>query len=227
VGSVVTVRVPGGWRPALGFLAALLLAAPAPGIAQAASREGRTYLDIEYTVLRKGPLALRPYARAESRFRSTGLVYEQWNAGLRLRVLPWLSVAAYYTPREQLYPGKPKAFKNVAGVDVVLQPSLGRFRLLNRETDEWHATDGFHRYRNLLEIAYPLPGARLSPYFYDELRIDSDQGRVNMNDVGVGVQFNATATRTLRLAYDIEANRRLLPTLQYAHFVGLAVAAHL
>lgn len=223
----MTVRVPGGWRPALGFLAALLLATPAPGIAQAASREERTYLDVEYTVLRRGALALRPFARAESRFRSTGLVYEQWNAGLRLRVLPWLSVAAYYTPREQLYPGKPTAFKHVVGADLVLQPSLGRFRLLNRETEEWFATDGFHRYRNLVEVAYPLPGARLSPYVYDEFRFDSDQRRVNMNDVGVGVQFNATPVLTLRLAYDIEANRRLLPTWQYTHFVGLAVAAHL
>lgn len=223
----MTASATGARRPPLALALLLLLAAPAPGLAQAASREGRTYLDIEFTVLRKGPLALRPYARAESRFRSTGLAYEQWNAGLRLRILPWLSVAAYYTPREQLYPGKPNAFKNVAGADVVLQPSLGRFRLLNRETDEWFATDGFHRYRNLVEIAYPLPGARLSPYVYDEIRIDSDQGRLNMNDVGLGVQFNATATLSLRLAYDIEANRRLLPAWQYTHFVGLAVAAHL
>lgn len=213
-------------RPPLALAVLFVLVAPAPGLAQAASREGRTYLDIEYTVLRKGQFRLRPFARAESRFRSSGLVYEQWNAGLRLRILPWLSVAAYYTPREQLYPGKPIAFKNVVGADVVLQPSLGLFRLLNRETEEWFATDRFHRYRNLSEIAYALPGAPLSSYVYDEFRVDSDQGQLNMNDVGVGVQFNASAALTVRVAYDIEANRRLLPAWQYNHFIGLAVAAH-
>ena len=71
----------------------LVLAAATPGVAQAPSRERRTSLDIEYLVLSKGQLTLRPFARAERRFRSTGLAYEQWNAGLRLRTSPWLSGA--------------------------------------------------------------------------------------------------------------------------------------
>ena len=129
----------------------VLHAAAMPGPAQSPSREVRTYLDVEYLVARKGPLALRPFARVESRFRSTGLVYEQWNAGLRLRIRPWLSAATYYTPRELLYPGKASAFKDVAGADVVLQPSIGSFRWLSRATEEWHATEGMGPFSTRLQ----------------------------------------------------------------------------
>lgn len=204
-----------------------LLHVAIPGVAQAPGREARAYLDVDYLVATNGTLALRPFGRVESRFRSTGLAYEQWNAGLRLRIKSWLSAATYYTPRELLYPGKPNAFKHVAGADVILQPSIGLFRLLSRQTEEWHATDGFHRYRNLSEISYAPSGAWLTPFAYDEFRVDWDQGRVNMNDIGLGVQLRAIAILTLRLAYDVEANRRLLPGWQYTHYVGLAVAAHL
>lgn len=214
-------------RPPRTLVAVVLLAVAARGAAQAPSHELRTYLDVEYLVAKRGSLALRPFARAESRFRGTGLAYEQWNVGLRLRVRPWLSVATYDTPRELLYPGKPNAFKHVAGADVVLQTSIGRIRLLNRETEEWHATDGFHRYRNFSEIAYNPSRTRLEPFVYEEFRADGDQGRINMNDVGIGVQLNATSTLGLRFSFDVEANRRLLPGWQYTHYVGLAVAAHL
>ena len=208
-------------------LLALVLLAAARGAAQAPSHEVRTYLDVEYLVAKRGSLALRPFARAESRFRRTGLAYEQWNVGLRLRVRPWLSVATYYTPRELLYPGKPNAFKQVAGADVVLQCSIRQVRLLNRETEEWHATDGFHRYRNFSEIAYVPSRTRLAPFVYDEFRADGDQGRINMNDVGIGIQLNATPTLGLRFSFDVEANRRQLPGWQYTHYAGLALAAHL
>ena len=214
-------------RSARALLAFVLLATATRGAAQAPSHEIRTYLDVECLVARKGDVALRPFARAESRFRGTGLVYEQWNAGLRLRVKPWLSVATYYTPRELLYPGKPNAFKQVAGADVVLQSSVGQVRLLNRETEEWHATDGFHRYRNFSEIGYGSSRTRLAPFVYEEFRADGDQGRINMNDVGLGVQLNATSTLGLRFSFDVEANRRQLPRWQYTHYAGLAVAAHL
>jgi len=214
-------------RSARARLAFVLLATAARGTAQAPNHELRTYLDVEYLVAKSGLLALRPFARAESRFRGSGLVYEQWNVGLRLRVRPWLSVATYYTPRELLYPGKPNAFKQVAGADVVLQSAIRQVRLLNRETEEWHSTDGFHRYRNFSEIAYGSSRTRLAPFVYDEFRADGDQGRINMNDVGIGIQLNATPTLGLRFSFDVEANRRLLPRWQYTQYVGLAVAAHL
>lgn len=196
---------------------------------EAATAEGRFYIDLEYTVLKidSGALhfKLKPFVRLETRFRDSGMVYEQWNTGLRFGILPWLSAAAYYTPRLTMYPGKPGKFKNVAGADVIFHPQIGPFKLFDRVANEWHATDGFYRFRNLSEFIFNVADWA-AVYFYEEFRIDADQRKVNMNNVGAGLQFDPVPALTLRLFYDFEINRRGLPDWQFVHFVGILMYAH-
>lgn len=212
-------------------LIALLILAGVNSEARAATGEARVYMDVEYAVVKKDSeslrLVLKPFLRIENRFRDSGLVYEQWNAGFKLRILSWLSVAAYYTPRELLYPGKPDKFKNTVGADIVFHPSFGSFRFLNREANEWHATDMYYRYRNLSEVMYTTTKTWLSLYAYDEFRFDTDKRRVNMKNIGGGFEFDPKAPLTLRVFYDLEGNRRELAEWEYVHFIGASYAVHL
>ena len=214
-----------------GALIAWLLVLMTSSPARSAEREFRSYMDFEYTALQKdGPvwhLALKQFLRVENRFRTGELVYQQWNMGLKIRLLSWISVQEYYTPREQMYAGKTRVNKDVVGSDLLFNPSYGPLRLLNRQANEWHLTDRFYRYRNLTELACKMPAKWLLLDVSEEFRFDSDQRRINQNDVGGGLQIDLSKSLTLRVFYDLEASRRLLPTWQYVHFLGLSVGAHL
>jgi hypothetical protein len=221
---VVAGKVP----PVLLVCLSLALVLTARGPARADEEEARLYLDIENTVMKSDSgLVLKPFIREENRFRGSGLVYQQWNAGLRIGILPWLSSQVYYTPRDLMYPGTPNQQKQVVGGDIIFLHRIGAFRLLDRVANEWHITDQFYRYRNLLQIAYPVKIKWLTPYIFDEFRGDSDQGRINMNEFGGGFRFEPSPSLTLQLFYDVEGNRRSLPDWQYVRYVGLTVAAHL
>ena len=199
--------------------------------ARADATEGRIYLDVSYAAYARHDgalhLSLKPFMRMESRFRDSGLVYAQWNTGLRLGVLPWLSAAAYYSPRQQMYAGKPNTFKHLAGLDLIFHHSIDGFRLLNRETSEWHATDAFYRYRNFSEVMYTTPAKWLSLFANEEFRVDADEERVNMNNVAGGLQFDPLSSLTFRVFYDFESCRRKAPQWQNVNFVGISTAVHL
>jgi hypothetical protein len=193
--------------------------------------EVRTYLDVEYGVWKKDTdtmhYVLLPFVREESRFRSEGLVYQKFFAGFRFKILSWLEFQNYYARKELMYPGSPHVGKNMASWDAIFHPTVGPFHLLNREANEWNITDKFYRYRNLSEVMYTTPVAWFSVFAFDEFRVDSDQGRVNKNDAGAGVQFDPTKSLSLRIFYDFEANRRNLPGWRYVNFAGLSCAVHL
>ena len=198
---------------------------------RASEKEFRSYIDIEYTTFRSDgniwQLALKPYLRVEDRFRAGNLVYQQWNIGLKLRLLSWMSVQEYYTPREQMYSGKPRVNKDVAGSDILLGWSFGPLRMSNRQANEWHLTDRFYRYRNLTDVTYKTPVKWVSLDVFDEIRFDSDQLRTNQNDLGGGLQIDLAKSLTLRVFYDLEASRRQLPNWQYVEYLGLLVGTHL
>jgi hypothetical protein len=201
------------------------------GTAHADEKETRFYSDIEDLVEQKmmDPfhITFKSFLREESRFRDNRLVYQQWNAGFRVGILSWLSAQVYYTLRDQMYPNSPHQHKDVAGGDILFLPKLGSMRLINRESNEWHITDQFYRYRNLTQIMYITHITWLSPYVYDEFRADRDQKRLNMNDLGVGLQIAPSTLMTMQIFYDWEGNRRKLPSWQYVRYVGLSFAAHL
>ena len=199
------------------------------GAVQAEVGESRGYLDVQYSVLKLDSesfhLDLKPFIRVENRFRNSGLVYQQWNTGVRFRVFSWASVAAYYTPRELF--GTSNTFKNTVGADLVFHPTLGQFRLTDRLANEWHITDKYYRFRNLSEVLYQTPVSWLSLFAYDEFRADGDQGRINMNNLGGGLQIDPKTTLTVRLFFDNEGNRRKLDKWQHLLFAGLSCAVHL
>ena len=197
----------------------------------AAEKEFRNYLSIDYTTVRGDAgslrLALSPYLTVENRFRDGNLVYQQWNLGSRLNLLSWLGFQAYYTPRELMYPGKSRANKDVAGFDVLLNPSYGPFRLLDRMANEWHMTDRFYRYRNFTDIIYKSPVRWIALDAFEEFRADSDQQRINQNDLGAGLQLLLNKSLSLRAFYDLEASRRQLPEWHYVSYIGVSIGAHL
>jgi len=215
---------------AAGLVACLLTGAAAAADA-GTTGETRTYLDVEYTAAKKNAgrlrLAFKPFLRIENRFRNSGPVYEQWNAGFRLRVLSWLSMAAYYTPRVLMYPGKPNAFKKANGADIVFNRGLGPFILLDRVANEWYATDRFFRLRNLSRVTYKTAIPGIAVYVGDEFRLDPDEERINMNNMGGGLGFAPSPSLSLDLNYEIEANRRGLSGWQRVHFLGVTCASHL
>jgi len=61
---------------------------------------------------------------------------------------------------------------------------------------------------------------------FDEYRIDSHQGRADVNDIGGGPQVNVLAAPNLHLFYDDEASRHGLPGWQYTRYLRLPPAAH-
>lgn len=196
-------------------------------MAQAGTVEARGYMSINCVAVSKtaadAGINLNAFLKLENRFRDTGLVYTQWNAGLNVDILEWLNVSVYYTPREQSYPGKPNVFKNVYGVDLNLSYSLGAIKLYNREANEWQATDNFYRYRNLTGIALKTDGYWPAPYVSEEFRADSDQQRINMNNFEVGLNIKGMGATNFKVLYDIETNRRLLREWQYTQYTGFAM----
>ncbi len=209
------------------FVAVLGALAPAP--AQAQPAEARTYFDLGWRVLheRSGALdaGLSPFLE-ELRFQAQGLAYRKLSAGTRLRVLSWLSVQAYYARTTSTPAGKPASSADLLVGNVILSWKLGPLTLKNREGNEWHVTQAFYRYRNLVEgsLATPLPW--LSVFLHEEIRIDADQGRVNMNNVGGGVKLGPWHPIVLRVFLEAESNRRSKPTWQTTPYVGLSLAAH-
>lgn len=222
-------------RPALRWpiaaLALLLWLSASPAYA---TGEGRFYFDLDYLAIHgHGPtfhMSLRPMFRSEQRFRESGLVLLKTSAGLRFGALPWLSLQTYYAHKDLFYQDHRQA--HMAVVDVILHGHLGPLRLMDRNGNEWHVTDGFYRYRNYFETLWEIgrwrPGGwNVGLWTSEEFRIDADVGRVNLNDIRVGLQFAPHQGYRLRLFYDLEAKRRGTPDWALTHFVGLVFAVRL
>ena len=213
------------------FLLAVLTAMIA-GIASNAAAdtvETRSYVDLQYTAVSKDAfvISVEPFYKMENRFRDTGLVYTQWNAGIRSNILSWLSAAVYYTPRELAYPNKTNSFKNAAGADLIFKAAAGPVGFMNREANEYQITDNFYRYRNLTEVKLATFEKWPSIYISDEFRADSDQQRINMNNAEAGFEIPGPAGLVFRLLYDVETNRRLLSDWQYTQYAGISCGVKL
>jgi len=68
-------------------------------------------------------------------------------------------------------------------------------------------------------IAYPW----LALWAAEEIRIDSDQERLNQNDVGAGIRVVAGGAATLRLFFDLESTHRNLRSWKNTGYIGLAI----
>jgi hypothetical protein len=192
-----------------------------------ARAETRTYLDLDVAIAPSVPNApppqLRLFGREENRFRNQGLVLNKAFAGARLSAFPWLQLAPYYAKKDMFY-GK-HVSKHMAVMDLLLTAKLGRLRGKYRLGNEWHVTDSFYRLRNYAELAYVMPLPWLSAWTAEEFRIDSDQQRVNVNDVRLGLGVRAKKRLQIRPFVDVESSRRGKPSWEHLTFVGIAFAA--
>jgi hypothetical protein len=212
-------------------LVSVVLLIMTEGTAHSDDKEIRLYSEIEETASQKNgdnlSFTLKPFLREESRFREGRFVYQQWNAGLRFQNKPWFSSQIYYTPRDQMYEGTPYKHKDVMGGDILFFLKIRSLRILNREANEWHMTDNFYRYRNFTNIIYITKIKWLAPYVYDEFRVDNDQKRMNVNDLGVGIQITPSSLLTMQIFYDHESNHRNISDWEYVRYFGLSFIAHL
>jgi hypothetical protein len=200
----------------------LLLAVTTPARAQ----EGRLYLRGDYTAYRLNrhpvDLSLGPFLKLEERFRGRGLVYDKLSAGMKVQILSWLTTQLYYAHQDLLDASHVQKYMVVG--DIIAARRFGDFRLLDRNGNEWHATDGYYRYRNYLEVLGRAPISWLTLWAAEELRIDSDQARINQNDVRTGIQAVPGGAVAMRLFYDLESLRRNLPTWGNTWYIGLALS---
>ncbi|RME26481.1 MAG: hypothetical protein D6798_06605 [Deltaproteobacteria bacterium] len=184
-------------RATIPWVAGAVLAVPAR--AEPPVAEFRLFLD---ATARDVPV-VQPFARSESRLRTEGLVYEKLSAGLRSKVAEWLKVEAYLSDAEKLPEGSRDGL--VVG-NLGFGWDFGAFAVGLRSGHEWH-TQGFYRYRQLHELRW-RPTDRASLWLNDEVRVDSDEGRMTMNNARIGVDLSTRAKSRLRVVIDLESSRR-------------------
>jgi len=189
--------------------------------------EMRLYFDAEHAVIeaREGhPLTLAPFVRTEERFGDQGLDLLKVFGGIRITALYWLAFQCYYAHKDFFNPGHRQA--NMAVGDIIFTYEKGPFRLKNRNGNEWHITDGFYRYRGYVEARYTTPAKWLRLWAAEEIRFDSDQARINENDVRAGLEFGNERV-VARLFYFWEANRRERTHWNDTNIVGVSIALKL
>lgn len=202
------------------------LAALQPTPALASAGEVRAKVDVDYAIPGPGDKALpvRPMLRTEQRFRGQGLVLLKAFVGARAQVLPWLKLQAYYAHKDQL--GEEHVQVHMLTLDVILVAHAGPLTLQDRSGNEWHSRPGFYRYRNALLLRLDPGWPWLRPFVSEEVRFDSDQRRMNVNDVLIGADLVASKEATLQLYYDLESKRRSSDTWTATHVAGLMVLFH-
>ena len=210
---------------ALLTLVAVLISAPA---AWAVTQDFRTYIAgfVKITDF-NAHLPLSFFGKNENRFRSQGLVYDKEFVGLQQQVLPWFVVRTYWVHKDLWY--TKHADKQMYVVELIFKHRWGWFGGMYRNGNEWHITDKFYRNREKFEFRGFIPKPAQWLYFWvaEEFRIDSDQGRINMNDVWMGLGFKPRKGLDLRAFWGVELKRRHKPSWKRTDMIGVSLAFHL
>ena len=202
-----------------------------PKAAQATG-EFRLKLDADYALLSSSAhrhLNLRPMFRLEQRFRTKGLVLEKVFAGLRSDLLPWLAAQTYYAHKDSMY--AEHEVWHMLVFDLIFHVKIGPAKISDRNGNEIHARPGFgyyfYRYRNNLDLHLDPGLSWLRLWVADEVRFDSDQRRLNMNDAKVGIELLVDRRLHLRAYYDLESKRRSKPHWVNTHVFQLMLVVRL
>jgi hypothetical protein len=184
------------------------------------AQEVRTYLQVDVGVyhLDEAPISLKlaPFVKVEDRFRDQGLVLNKTFVGMKLRILSWLSTQFYYAHKDLLYSAHQQKHMTVG--DLILTYDDKQIRLSDRIGNEWHVTDRFYRLRNYTELLYKTPLKWLGLWAAEEFRFDSDQERINMNDVRAGFQFSPLDKwLPLKIGSNFMVSNRLFDILNTDH----------
>ncbi|HON79200.1 MAG TPA: hypothetical protein PK544_11965 [Spirochaetota bacterium] len=147
------------------------------------------------------------YVKVEERFRSGDRVYSKQVYGLPVRIVNGLSVMVFYANKYLMENEKQK--KSIYGFDVNMKAVTKMFLLKDRIRTEYHETDSFNRFRNAVEAGIKIPYVTMLSLFTGyEFRYDSDQERINVNDILWGIRIKPSQYISFRLYYDDEFNRR-------------------
>jgi len=217
-------------RGSMGMVATVMVAILlAFSLVSSGQAEVRSYLQLDTRLLPasklKQALKLDVFVKEESRYRREGLVLNKLSLGFRPTFNPWLKAQVYYAHKDMDYTRR--LTKHMLVGDVILSARSGTFSLKDRSGNEWHITDRFYRYRNYLELALKTPIHRFTVWTAEEWRFDSDQSRVNMNDVRLGLSMHLPGNLNSKIFYDFESNRRHCEHWQDNSFMGLALTASL
>ena len=206
-------------RSATLFSLALALMA-GPGSVRADVGQARVYIDVDGDVLRGAPgdLTLRPMGRTEQRFGEDGLALLKTSVGLRTDVTSWLRLQAYYAHVDRWTETHHQAHLLV--FDFVLHHRWRPVAVSWRIGNEWHDA-GFYRLRNNLDLHLDPGVSWLRLFVSGELRTDSDQARLNMVNVRVGVDLRVDESVSFRLLYNLEINHRSKADWPRVHIAGL------
>lgn len=109
--------------------------------------------------------------------------------------------------------------------NIILSTRFEPFAIKNRSGNEWHITDRFYRYRNYSEFDWRTSAKILTLWTAEEWRFDSDQSRVNMNDIRLGVALSLRKRLNSRIFFDLESNRRNSNVWHDKPFLGMEVKA--
>lgn len=213
-----------GWPTVTTVLAVLLLLT-----ISSVQAEVRTYLQVSTALLpkqdHKRDFKLNIFLREESRYRESGLVLNKLFIGVRPTFRPWLLSQFYYANKDMDYTQHQN--KHMLVGDIILSSWLGLFTLKDRSGNEWHITDRFYRYRNYFEVAWRTPIRQLTVWTAEEWRYDSDQSRVNVNDIRLGIGLHLRKELNTRIFIDLESNRRSVSNWQQKPFLGLEISSAL
>ena len=175
-----------------------------------ATDEFRLKLDVDDKIFKSkdSPFDLRPMLRTEQRFRQQGMVLLKVFAGLRSDVASWLRLQAYYAHKDMFYADRKEI--HLAVMDFVFHFKFGPVCVSDKNGNEWHS-DGFYRYRNDLHLSISPGVTWLRLWLGDEIRVDSDQARLNMNDAKAGLDLRLGKTVIWSVYYDLESKHRSKP----------------
>lgn len=192
-----------------------------------AGEELRLYGDIDANVLRaySKTYTLRPMLRSEQRFNNAGLTQLKIFAGARADYKPWLTLEAQYAHLDKYY--GPHSVEHMLVFNIIPHFKFGPVVVSDRNGNEWHSAPGYYRYRNELRLTIDPSIEWLRPFVADEIRFDSDEGRLVMNDLRLGLTYKIGKQVKVCTFYDLEAKRRGKPDWVLTNVYGLLLTVRL
>jgi len=171
-----------------------------------AASETRTNISLNFTPFHIGSAGYGVFIKNEERFRRGQLVYAKQIYGITVKMKRLFSFMPFYAHKHLHY--SEAATKELSGLDINLGLKSSGLFLKNRVRGEYHITDDFYRIRNAIEAGYtPVPPV-LSLFSRYEFRFDTDQERINLNDMSGGLIIKPAAQLPIRLYYNREMKRR-------------------
>jgi len=111
-----------------------------------------------------------------------------------------------------------------AAVAVAAAPAhADQLFIWDRNRSEWHFGGDYYRYRNKLEVSGKVGWGSLRVYGAQELRIDSDQRRLNLFELETGVRLHPKGPLRLKIYVARQWFRRRLPEWHAINLLGLVV----